>query len=491
MIGFSETNFLREYIKPKKDKKTNVVKDKLEDNFQTGKQKLLPFTLNPISGSVYDGTCGLNGVAGEFYRLKTQSSVEPIYTIQDTEDTLRKELSDKYKMPADDIERFIKVFNDVMFENETLNVIDLPFFSFVPMKYFGRAYEKDKRVNKYKSGQSKIADYYASIAENIGVDFETKEKDLFCEVVNECLKKDSFGIRGERDRYFILSFVKQQFSEDIKWLLKQNNNVIVKYLPLMLYFYASYSLMQTLMFMNKANWQYSNDKPRPITFMLSSERASEGQAAVKRGWAAADHFPETFLNKMSAYAQALDILNSMFEDEEELMTFHEILERFGKMEFDDEAKAICEKVLNTYQDYKYELLEDRETEPHPIAEKKEINLNSFKEFVDLLLNRCITYQSVDYPRMKVALYSLVNIKLFEKRRDYSVLVLDEEVLLFLVAMMAKDERLRMEDLFKRFHEYGIEFSFQTKNAIGDYLQKLNLLERKSDSGEAQYVRVVL
>ena len=491
MIGFSETNFLREYIKPKKDKKTNVVKDKLEDNFQTGKQKLLPFTLNPISGSVYDGTCGLNGVAGEFYRLKTQSSVEPIYTIQDTEDTLRKELSDKYKMPADDIERFIKVFNDVMFENETLNVIDLPFFSFVPMKYFGRAYEKDKRVNKYKSGQSKIADYYASIAENIGVDFETKEKDLFCEVVNECLKKDSFGIRGERDRYFILSFVKQQFSEDIKWLLKQNNNVIVKYLPLMLYFYASYSLMQTLMFMNKANWQYSNDKPRPITFMLSSERASEGQAAVKRGWAAADHFPETFLNKMSAYAQALDILNSMFEDEEELMTFHEILERFGKMEFDDEAIGICEKVLNTYQDYKYELLEDRETEPHPIAEKKEINLNSFKEFVDLLLNRCITYQSVDYPRMKVALYSLVNIKLFEKRRDYSVLVLDEEVLLFLVAMMAKDERLRMEDLFKRFHEYGIEFSFQTKNAIGDYLQKLNLLERKSDSGEAQYVRVVL
>ena len=42
MIGFSDTNFLREYIK----------RDKLEDNFQTGKQKLLPFTLNPISGSV-------------------------------------------------------------------------------------------------------------------------------------------------------------------------------------------------------------------------------------------------------------------------------------------------------------------------------------------------------------------------------------------------------------------------------------------------------
>lgn len=480
MKGFSDTNFLREYIK----------RNKLEDNFQTGKQKLLPFTLNPISGSVYDGTCGLNGVAGEFYRIKTQANVKPIFTSQDTEETLRKELDSKFKMPADDIERFIKVFNDVMFENDTLNVIDLSFFSFVPMKYFDKAHEKDKRVNKYKSGQPKIADYYASIADNMEVQFETKEKDLFCEVVNECLQKDSFGGTAKRDSYYVLPFIKSQFAEDVKWLLKQNN-VIVRYLPLMLYFYASYSLMQTLMFMNKKNWNCSIEKPCSVTFMLSSERVSEGQAAVKRGWSAIDHLPETFLNKLSAYAQTLDILNSMFEDKEELMTFQEILKRFSEMDFNEEAKEICESVLNTYQDYKYDLLDGRDTEPHPIAAKKDIDISSYEEFVNLLLDRCLTYQSKDYPRMKVALYSLVNIKLFEKRRDYSVLVLDDEMLLFLVAMMAKDDRIRMEDLYKRFLDYGIEFSFQTKNAISDYLLKFNLLERKSDSGEAQYVRVVL
>lgn len=201
------------------------------------------------------------------------------------------------------------------------------------------------------------------------VKFEKKDRDLFCEVVNECLQKDSFGSRIDRDQYFVLPFVKKQFAEDIKWLLGQNNNVIVKYLPLMLYFYASYSLMQTLMFMNKTNWQFKIDKPRPVSYMLSSERVSEGQAAVKKGWSAHNHLPETFLNKMSAYAQALDILNSMFEDEDQLMTFQEILERFRDMDFDDEAKATCESVLNTYQDLKYELLDDRDTEPHPIAEK--------------------------------------------------------------------------------------------------------------------------
>ena len=181
----------------------------------------------------------------------------------------------------------------------------------------------------------------------------------------------------------------------------------------------------------------------------------------------------------------------MFEDEEGLMTFHEILSRFDEMDFDDEAKSVCEKVLNIYQDYKYELLNGRDTEPHPVAEKIEIRVDSYKDFVNLLLERCLTYQSKDYPRMKVAIYSLVSIKLFEKRRDYSVLVLDEEMLLFLVAMTAKDERIRIEDLYRRFRDYGMEFSFQTRNAISDYLLKLNLLERKSDSGEAQYVRVIL
>lgn len=92
MKGFSATNFLKEYIKHKVDKNDGISKDKLEDNFQTGKKKLLPFTLNPVSGSVYDGTCGLNGVVGEFFRLKTFSNVDPIYSPQDTEKTLREKL---------------------------------------------------------------------------------------------------------------------------------------------------------------------------------------------------------------------------------------------------------------------------------------------------------------------------------------------------------------------------------------------------------------
>ena len=151
----------------------------------------------------------------------------------------------------------------------------------------------------------------------------------------------------------------------------------------------------------------------------------------------------------------------------------------------EEAKIDCETVLERYQTLKRKILDDRHTEKGTLPEEIPTNVEDYKGFVDKLLRLCKELQSKDYPRMKVALYSLVGIKLYEKRREHSVLTLDEEMLLFLVAMVTKGERIRMEDLYKRFQKYGIEFSFQTKNAISDYLMKLNLLERKSDSGEAK------
>ena len=39
MKGFSDTNFLKAYIKQKEDKKTGSKKDKFEDNFETRKEK--------------------------------------------------------------------------------------------------------------------------------------------------------------------------------------------------------------------------------------------------------------------------------------------------------------------------------------------------------------------------------------------------------------------------------------------------------------------
>lgn len=487
MIGISDTQFRNVYFKT--DEKGQ---EKLIDNFQTCDMKLLPFTLNPLSGNLYDGSCGLLGVASEFYRIVTKSTVEPIQSADEAAETLKEELKNKFKMADEDIVRFVDIFKDILFENNTLNVIDAAFLAFAPMKFYDKASKDIKSLNKYRTGQPKIAHYYASMASECGDLFTSKPKDIFSQTIIDCLQKDnSFKEPSSVDKYFILPFVKQSFAKDLEWLLKQNNSVVVKYLPLFLHFYACYSLIQTLVFMNKNNWDKSTGKPRPIYYMLTSEKVTASAEGVRRGWTATDILPDTFLDKMSSYSQALDILNLLFEDHEDLLTFQDIKARFAEMEWNDDSKQLCESVLTEYQNRKRTSLKDRGTETNALPDLISTEVDNYDEFMDRLLEMCVRLQSKDYPRMKHAMYSLVNVKLLISRREHKVLALDEELLLFLIAMMTKGERMRLEELYRNFDNYGIRFSFQTKNAISEYLLNLNLLERKSDSGEAQYVRVVL
>lgn len=487
MKGLTDREFKRLYFKT--DEKEQ---EKLVDHFQTRDVKLLPFTLNPLSGNLYDNSCGLLGVASEFYRLYTQSSVKPIESVDDMIAVLRTELKVQFKMVDEDIDRFIEVFTDILFENNKLNVIDPEFFAFAPMSFFDKGSKDIKRYAKYRSGQPKIANYYLSMTkpgENV---FGNNPRDIFSQTVIDCLRKeDGISNPSPDDKYFILPFIKASFAKDIKWLVKQNSSVVVKYLPLFLHFYACYSLIQTLAFMNKNNWNIPISKPLPIYYMLTSEKVTASADGVRKGWSASNLLSDTFLDKMSSYAQALDILNLLFEDNEDLMTFQEIRDRFASMEWDEDAKAFCEYILNEYQTRKRTLLEDRGTETNALPAALDIDVKSYDQFMDCLLELCMKFQSKDYPRMKHAMYSMADIRLLMHRREHKVLAFDEELLLFLIAMVTKSERVRLDELYKRFETYGILFSFQTKNAISEYLLNLNLLERKSDSGEAQYVRIVL
>lgn len=76
----------------------------------------------------------------------------------------------------------------------------------------------------------------------------------------------------------------------------------------------------------------------------------------------------------------------MFEEEDELMTFQEIRKRFSKMNFDKEAKAACENVLERYQTLKRELLNDRNTETSMLPEPITTEVENYCDFVNNLIS---------------------------------------------------------------------------------------------------------
>ena len=63
--------------------------------------------------------------------------------------------------------------------------------------------------------------------------------------------------------------------------------------------------------------------------------------------------------------------------------------------------------------------------------------------------------------------------------------------LLLTAVCVKDERIPVNKLFDEYEKRGIRLDRQSKAEAVYTLDKLNLIDKKSDSGDAQYVKPVL
>lgn len=69
--------------------------------------------------------------------------------------------------------------------------------------------------------------------------------------------------------------------------------------------------------------------------------------------------------------------------------------------------------------------------------------------------------------------------------------MNHDLLLLLTAVSVKDERVPLNSLFSEFEKRGVQFDRYSKKEIVKVFDSLNILEKKSDSGDAQYVKPLL
>ena len=73
-----------------------------------------------------------------------------------------------------------------------------------------------------------------------------------------------------------------------------------------------------------------------------------------------------------------------------------------------------------------------------------------------------------------------------------MLNLTEETLIFLTKLCIKNqEQMRLNDVFDEFERRGVFLDSYSKEQVAGYYEKLNLIEKKSDSGDAKYVKRIL
>lgn len=457
---------------------------KFIDNWQEG-IKLLPFNSNPASA--YDKKCGLHGTTGEFFRLWDNDGTKPIEDFEKSAvEPVKEYLVNQKQMPTTQVPEFVRMMRDIMFVNGNLNITDSAFIKYLPLvPNDERISMKDRK--KYNDGQRKLANYlYSMLSDEMQISGHSKTPNLFSKILQEALTP-SCGFSDdlkERD-YIVLPYIKKSFEEDLRWMLEQEESVKVKYLHLLLHFYACYAVTQAIVRITAKDKQ-SEDEPAPFYFILNSERASVNHDAVVRGWSY--QIPKSSLDKLYGKSQALDILNSVLGSN--VGFYNNIRKVLYQTDFEDN-RELCNKLLSKYQEEKREVFNRRSSESGSIKEI-EIDVHSYDEFISTLEYLCTGLQSPSYiSRMRKKVIDLLSVRFLQSRRGNFVLVLDNEMLTFLVALFTKSKKTKLENLYKLFNNYGIYFNRGSRLAIEEYLLKLNLLDRKSDSGEAQYVTVIL
>lgn len=457
-------------------------KGKLIDNWQEG-IKFLPFTSNPTSA--IDKGAGLVGVTGAFFRLLSNEEVQPFEDFKKAESNVKSYLETQRRMKEAQAEEFACMFRDIMIVNGALNVTDTALLKYIPLvPNDDLISEKDRK--KYKAGQMKCANLLATMIPDNASLTSKETTNLFTRLLKEALTIGKSKIEGKKkleEEYYILPFVQEAFNRDFKWMMGQESSVVIRYIHLLLHFYVCYIVLQTLPRLSYR--QRDSKNPINYYYMLNEERASSNHDAVL-SWKKT--LPKDFLDRIYGRSQALDILNCVLG--KKVGFYPEIEDLITKTPFEDN-KSSCEELLRLYQKEKHEVFSNRSSESGSI-EEIDVSLNSYDDFFEKLEILCKGLQSPSYvSRMRKKIIDLLSIRFLQKRRENYVLTLDNEMLVFLIAMITKGQRVKLETMYKGFSGYGISFNRGTRNLIESHLLKLNLLDRKSDSGEAQYVKVIL
>lgn len=275
------------------------------------------------------------------------------------------------------------------------------------------------------------------------------------------------------------AYIQSVFHDDLAFLVA-NREFFMSHINLFLAYYYFYSVSQFTLKLNQFE-NMDSSRPTPLYYNVDWESSNRNRLAVTKGYKTITESARRLLihintleqlniilrTKNLQYKELMDRFNDMDEQEQE-----EIIEAFNKwiVEYSDVAVGSVEK----------------------ISEAK-----NFEECLHILHNQIVKAyekQSMQGPKSRYALALTEIGRLYFLKTRGSLghtLNVTQDFLLLLTAISVKYEKISLKQLFVEYEKRGVYFDRYTRESIIELLNKLNLIEKKSDSGDAQYVKPIL
>lgn len=275
------------------------------------------------------------------------------------------------------------------------------------------------------------------------------------------------------------------FKEDINFLLDKNETYLLNNMELIFaYYYFFYSSQCTLLIDKDFKGDFDGGI-EPLYYALDWESISKNRKTIKQGFNLVYDANAYLFDKCCLLSQ----LNTYMGVEGKLL--FELNDEFN--EYGDEDKQECLKWLKKWID-DYQYVKDIST----LSRNSRIDIpenvdNEFGDVVNLLSSTL--YEGVDQAvrsRYSLNIREIAKLYFLKNRGVHgSILNLTQDMFLVITSFCIKEDKIKLNHLFGEYEKRGLFFDKYSKEKIVDLLNNLNLIDKKSDSGDAQYVKSIL
>lgn len=416
-----------------------------------------------------------DGVVGEFSRLISSTAIKSGLDKNIIKAAMRKKMNDE--CTDEDFDKLFHIIDSMYFDNGKLLPINAKALNYI-----------ESNVS-----QRQVAEYlYSLFVED--TDLVSKYEKMSAAEDTNVLEKlvfdsledpDAAGTGSIQSADCFLPYVKEVFYKDFE-ALTQNAGDYQKYINRFLAYYYMFYVSQLAVKLSKFEYG-QRDKIETIYMTLYDEVVTRVRPGYEYGW----KYVKEKLGHMFSHSVVLEMLSHNIDDVH--MDYIGVYDRFNKSDLDEVVAGEIEQINKSYRNWiqmDYSGCHHDESKSKGCLASDE--LRKLYETIDFQFINGGRKSHYNGYNKKFIDFVQKNFGKFRGMYGYTVSLHDNDIIMFTqIILKENDGRIRLAKLFEEFELRGLLFDRESKKRIIELYEKMNLLEKRSDSGDAQYVKYVL
>lgn len=283
--------------------------------------------------------------------------------------------------------------------------------------------------------------------------------------------------------YTVVRCIQNNFKDDFKFMLSSEMTSIEDISNLLSIYYFYY-VSQVCLTLDQFGIGDRNTVNK-LYYALDWEKVSKNRLCCTDGW---DKL-QVNIQRMFSHAITLEILN---QNDIEMLDYIDLKSLADEDEcIDEQISSEIKRAEAIYVSYIGDCKKFDTVKEQSGANKTDSAIRHLFDCVDLQFRETDRKRASQFYCEKFSEFCKSR---FVKNRTRSGLVLNlnERDIIFLTKLALRDsDKIRLNELYTEYEKRGIYIDNTSKMLLQDFFTKLNLIDKKSDSGDAQYVKRIL